>query len=447
MTLAAAPAFGFVSSDAWLMIVGILAAVACAIPGTFLLLRRLSLMGDAISHAVLPGIVIAYLVTASRAGLPIFIGAIVVGLLTAFLIETLRRFGKVDESASTGVVFTTLFAVGLVLITNFADKVDLDPNCVLNGNLESVPMDVLGSTAIPTAVLPLGLVLLANAAIVTALFKEFRLCSFDPGLAATLGFNPTFIHYLLMTMTALTCVVAFEAVGSILVVALLIVPAAAAHLLTDRLLWTLLLAVLIAAGSAVVGQLVALEVAPPLVAKLLNLPRSYSLQITGMTATVTGVILVACIIVSPKHGLIVRMMRRAALRRQMATEDVLGVLSRQHERLPQSPISIDTLRTNTDLSGVNLAKILRTLRAHGHLTQTGDGVSLTESGKRLADRVLRSHRLWETYLTDVAKVKPDHTHARAHRLEHVPQISEAVAAEMKDPRTNPQSKPIPPANA
>lgn len=445
MILAAARSLDFVSSDAWLMIVGVLAAVACAIPGTFLMLRRLSLMGDAISHAVLPGIVVAYLLTESRAGGPVFVGAVVVGLATAFLTETLRRFGKVDESASTGVVFTTLFAIGLVLISNFADKVDLDPNCVLNGNLESVPMQVIGSTAIPQSVLWLGIVMLANAGIVFALFKEFRICSFDAGLASTLGFNPTMIHYLLMTMTALTCVVAFEAVGSILVVALLIVPAAAAHLLTDRLLLTLLLAMGIAAGSAVLGQWVALEVAPPLVASLLDQPRSYSLNITGMTATITGLILVVSVISSPRHGVVVRIVRRLMLKRQIATEDVLGALYRHHERAPNTPVAPELLRSDTALSQVKLHAVLGRLQRSRHIERPAGGILLTASGSALATRVLRSHRLWETYLADVAAVKPDHTHESAHRLEHVAGMSEALSHEMHDPALDPQAKPIPPA--
>lgn len=445
MILAATRAFDFVSTDAWLMIVGILAAVACAIPGTFLMLRRLSLMGDAISHAVLPGIVVAYLVTESRSGGPVFIGAVIVGLVTAFLIEALRRFGKVDESASTGVVFTTLFAIGLVLITNLADKVDLDPNCVLNGNLESVPMQVVGATAIPQAVLWVGVMLLINAAIVFALFKEFRLCSFDAGLAATLGFNPTLIHYLLMTMTALTCVVAFEAVGSILVVALLIVPAAAAHLLTDRLAWTLLIAVLIAALSAMIGQWMALHALPPLVARVLDQPRAYSLNITGMTATVTGLLLTISVVASPKHGVIIRMKRRLALRRQIASEDVLSALLRHHESAPDAAVSITVLRRDAELSVGRVSHVVRTLQRAGHVSVSAAGILLTDSGQRMANRVLRSHRLWETYLADVAAVKSDHTHQSAHRLEHVAGITEAVADEVRHPSVDPQSKPIPPA--
>lgn len=443
--LANTRAFDFVSTDAWLLLVGVLAAVACAVPGTFLLLRRLSLMGDAISHAVLPGIVVAYLISESRAGWPVFLGAVIVGLVTAYLTESLRRHGKVDESASTGIVFTTLFAVGLLLIARYADKVDLDPNCVLMGNLELVTGKTLGSTAIPESVLSLGLVLIGNLIIVALLFKEFRICSFDPGLAATLGFRPTLMHYLLMTMTALTCVVAFEAVGSILVVALLIVPAAAAHLLTDRLGLTLFIAIAIAALSALLGQWFALDVVPPVVAQLLDQRRSYSLSITGMTATVTGMLLAICIVVSPKHGILVRWRRRAALRRQIAAEDVLGVLCRNAEASHSLPVTDATLLRDTDISSRSLHRLLSSLQRAGHITRQADGVLLTEHGRHEANKVLRSHRLWEAYLVDVANVRADHTHARAHRLEHVPGIADAVAREIRDPTLDPQHKPIPPA--
>jgi manganese/zinc/iron transport system permease protein len=424
-----------ISYDAWLAIVGCLAAAACAIPGTFLMLRRLSLMGDAISHAVLPGLIIAYMISESRASFPMLVGAIGVGLFAAFATETLRRFAKVDESASIGIVFTSMFAVGLLLISLYADKVDLDPNCVLNGNLEIVPLDVLGSTNIPTAVLGLGVMLIANAAIVALLFKEFRICSFDPALAATQGFRPAMMHYLLMTMTALTCVVAFEAVGSILVVALLIVPAAAAHLLSDRLHTTLLLAVGIAIACALVGQFLATSV-----------PGQFglgSVSITGSTATVAGIALAATIVLSPKHGVIARASRRRGLTRRIAREDLLANLVRHEEATPGVDQLINVLRPTSALSRSGFRQALGSLTRDGLAAITAGKVALTDAGRREALRVLRSHRLWETYLTDVANVAADHTHAHAHRLEHIQALEGDVSRETRDPPLDPHRKPIP----
>ncbi|MGK0176561.1 MAG: manganese/zinc/iron transport system permease protein, partial [Lentimonas sp.] len=206
--------------DTWIVIVGILAAVSCTFLGNFLVLRKMSMMGDAISHAVLPGLAIAFLITGARASLAMFIGAAVVGVLTAVFTQWISRFGKVDQGASMGIVFTTLFALGLVLIVQAADHVDLDASCVLYGAIELTPLDVVWSTELfgmtvdlPRAVVILAPVCLMNASFVVLFFKELRISSFDPELASTMGINANWMHYLLMTLVAITTVAAFEAVG------------------------------------------------------------------------------------------------------------------------------------------------------------------------------------------------------------------------------------------
>ena len=197
------------SIDTWIVVVGALAAVACALLGNFLVLRKMSMMGDAISHAVLPGLAIAFLITEARASLTMFIGAAVVGVLTAVFTQWISRFGKVDEGASMGIVFTSLFAVGLLLIVQAADHVDLDPGCVLYGAIELTPLDVVwrpvlfGTTLeVPRAALVLAGVTLLNVGFVVAYFKELRISSFDPELATTMGINSNLMHYMLMTLVA-----------------------------------------------------------------------------------------------------------------------------------------------------------------------------------------------------------------------------------------------------
>lgn len=244
------------SIDFWIVATGALCAMACALPGCFLVLRRMSMMGDAISHAVLPGLAIAFLVTGQRASMPMFLGAVAAGLLTALFTQWIHRSARVDEGAAMGVVFTTLFAIGLVIIVKAADHVDLDPGCVLYGAIELTPLDTvkLLGMEVPRAALVNGGVLLANILIVAVFYKELRLACFDPGLAATLGFSPGFLHYLLMSMVAVTTVAAFESVGSIIVIAMLIVPAATAQLLTRRLFPMLLTSVALAASAAMLGH-------------------------------------------------------------------------------------------------------------------------------------------------------------------------------------------------
>lgn len=295
--------------DTWIVVIGALAAVACALLGNFLVLRKMSMMGDAISHAVLPGLAIAFLVTGARASLTMFIGAALVGVLTAVFTQWISRFGKVDEGASMGIVFTTLFAAGLLLIVQAADHVDLDPGCVLYGAIELTPLDVIWRPefmgqvlAVPRAAVVLSGVLGLNVLFVVLFFKELRIASFDPELATTMGINSNVMHYLLMTLVAVTTVAAFEAVGSIIVIAMLIVPAAAAHLLTDRLWLMVVLSAVIAVLCAVSGHLAAL-----LVPGLFGFADTST---SGMMAVMAGVIFGLVALLAPRHGILVRTLFR-----------------------------------------------------------------------------------------------------------------------------------------
>lgn len=257
--------------DTWIVVIGALCAVACALPGCYLLLRQMSMMGDAISHAVLPGLAMAFLLTGSRASVPMFIGAAVVGVMTAVFTQWVSRMGKVESGASMGIVFTTLFALGLILIARGAERVDLDPGCVLYGAIELAPLDIavelaVGThqLAVPRAAVVLAAVLVLNVVVIVLFFKEFKISSFDPALASALGFNAGLMHYLLMVLVAITTVAAFEVVGSILVIAMLIVPPAAAYLLTRRLWQMLLLSAVVGIVSAAAGHAGAI-VLPPLI--------------------------------------------------------------------------------------------------------------------------------------------------------------------------------------
>jgi manganese/zinc/iron transport system permease protein len=268
--------------DTWIVVIAALTAFACALPGCFLVLRQMSLMGDAISHAVLPGLAVAFLWTGSRSSLAMFAGAAVVGVLTAVATQWISRFGHVDRGASMGIVFTTLFAVGLVLIVQGADTVDLDVGCVLYGALELTPLDTVfvSGLRMPRAALVLAAVCVLNLATILLFYKELRLSAFDPALARTLGKRPEAMHYVLMVLVAMTAVAAFEAVGSIIVIAMLIVPAATAQLVAKSLKAMLLWSAAIAIFSAAAGHVLALL--PP----LLGLPGTLT---SGSVAVVSGI--------------------------------------------------------------------------------------------------------------------------------------------------------------
>lgn len=282
------------SLDTWIAVTAMLSAIACALPGCFLVLRRMSMMGDAISHAVLPGLAVAFLVTHSRDSVTMFVGAALVGVLTAVFVEAVHRYGQVEESAAMGVVFTSLFALGLVLLVRGADHVDLDAGCVLYGAMEMVPLDqveLLG-VLIPRAVVKMGAVVIFNALFILLLFKELTISTFDPALSDTVGVNSRLMNLALMAVVAITAVAAFESVGSILVIAMLIVPAATAQLLARRLGSLLVVAVGAATLSAWLGHLGAITL-PPLIG-------FEDTSTAGMMAVAAGVLFILAVVFGPR---------------------------------------------------------------------------------------------------------------------------------------------------
>src|SRR5690606_24622774 len=207
----------------WIIVTGILVAGSCGFIGCFLILRRMAMLGDAISHSVLLGLVVAFLLTHSTGALPMFIGAVVAGLFTSFVVQSLSE-GGVQEDAAIGVTFTALFALGVVLLSVYAGRIHLDVEHVLYGEIAYVPWDTLevgGRYLGPRAVWIVGGVFLLSLMVVGIWFKEFKICAFDPDLAAAFGIPVGVFHYALMTLVSLTTVAAFENVGAILSVAML----------------------------------------------------------------------------------------------------------------------------------------------------------------------------------------------------------------------------------
>jgi manganese/zinc/iron transport system permease protein len=279
------------SYTAWILLTGALVGVNCGLVGTFLVLRKMAMLSDAISHSVLLGIVGAFLVSHQLQGISMLIGALIVGLLTAFFVQLLHQSG-VQVDAAIGVVFTALFAVGVILISLFADRVHLDVEHALMGEIAFVPWDTLeigGRSLGPKAVWLLGGVLVVNLFIIIVCYKELKISSFDPEMAMVLGIPVLFLHYLLMGMLSLTTVASFDSVGAILVVAMLIVPSATAYLWTDRLSVMLVLSALFGVLSSFIGYIFA---------SWLNV------SISGAMAVASGVLFTLTFFFSPKHGFI-----------------------------------------------------------------------------------------------------------------------------------------------
>ncbi len=241
----------------WIALMGFFVAAACGMVGNYLILRRMALIGDAVSHSVLPGLVIAFLLSQSRSTGAMFIGALAAGAATTLLIDAIHRRTRVKQDAAIGIAFSTLFAIGVLLTVIYAQQIDLDADCVLYGEIAFVPLEPfvqIGSIVLgPESLVRMGGVLLVLGLLVALFYKELLVTSFDPGLARSLGINPTFFHYALMAALSIVVVSAFEAVGAILVIAMLILPGATASLLTHRLSYVHALSLLHAALSSVGG--------------------------------------------------------------------------------------------------------------------------------------------------------------------------------------------------
>lgn len=418
------------------VLAGILSSLPCTWLGCFLMLRRLSLMGDAISHAVLPGVVVAALATGQLFGWPVFAGAIAVGLITAFLTRSLTQLGHVPDDAGMGVVFTSLFALGVVLISQYASQIDLDPGCVLYGLIEFIPLDTVtwGGWEIPRAFLSLVPCLLLTALFLTLFWKELVLSSFDPELATAIGYSAEFLHYLLMAFVAVVCVAAFEAVGSVLVVAMMIVPPATAYLLTDRLSRLVAIASLCSVTSSIFGYWGA---------------SLWDTSVAGMMSVVAGIQFALAVVFAPHYGLISRGLHQLRLALRILTEDIIGGLFRAEELARESgrsgELDADTCRNLLGNSWMTWFAF-RWLRSRGLIQSSSAGrISLTEEGRRRAQSIVRSHRLWEAYLQKHFQLPEDHLHAPAARLEHYinPQLQQKIEQELDTPHTDPHGRQIP----
>ncbi|MCA9141979.1 MAG: metal ABC transporter permease [Planctomycetaceae bacterium] len=450
------------SYDTWTVVTAALAAMACALPGVFLVLRRQSMMGDALAHTTLPGIVVAFLIAhwLEQSGwissatydswrhAAMFIGALLIGVLSAVLTEWVQKLGRVEASAALGVVFTTLFAIGLLLIRLKADQVHIDPDCVLYGIIETTVMDTVPNTNIPRAAVVNGLVLLANSLLVVVFFKELRISAFDSAISTTMGINANVMHYALMAVTAATLVSAFESVGSILVIAMLIAPAATAHLLTDRLDYLIGISLAVAACSAFLGHLMAITL-PSVIFTPLGYPEVVDTNTAGMMAVAAGCLFVTAALFGPRYGVVSKLLDQARLTRSIVAEDVLGLLYRLEEESGVGSLAINQLTAMIGTTTWPTYLALRGLAASGDVTVRGSVYELTDSGREKAKHLVRAHRLWESYMAKHFDLPADHLHESAALVEHFlgADLREELAAELDDTAEDPHGREIPPEKA
>ncbi|RCW41972.1 metal ABC transporter permease [Paenibacillus prosopidis] len=289
-------------SDFWILLTGALVASCCGVLGVFLVLRKMAMIGDAISHSVMPGIVVAFLLSGSRDSLLMMFAALICGLLTTFLIQMFQQSG-IQADASIGVVFTALFAIGVVLVSLYARQVHLDQDAILYGEIAYVHWNIWevgGINMGPKAVWLLGFTLLVILTVIGLFYKQFKLCAFDPALAAAIGIPVAVFHYLLMGLVSMATVSSFESVGAILVVGLLIIPASTAYLLTDQL-----------------GVMIGLSIAVGIASTFLGYGAAVLLDasIAGCMVCAASLLFVAAFLFSPSHGIVIKKLRLRQLAR------------------------------------------------------------------------------------------------------------------------------------
>lgn len=317
-------------------LIAILTAAGCALPGVFLVLRRHAMVSDAISHTILFGIVVAYLIVGDARSPWLLVGAVLTGLLTVWLIELIGGTQLVKEDSAIGLVFPLLFSLAVLLISRFAADIHLDVDSVLLGELAFAPFDrlTLFGLDLPRALWLASAIVVLNSGLITLFYKELKLSTFDVGLASALGFSPLLLHYGLMSSVSLTAVAAFDAVGAVMVIALMVGPAATAALIAERLSHMLGLSVLFAVVSAWLGYWLAYSI---------------NSTIAGSIAAMVGICFTLVLIAAPQRGLIAAALQRRQRRSTFAQQTLLAHLL-QH---------VDSPAAATECRISNLAEHLR----------------------------------------------------------------------------------------
>ena len=357
-----------------IQLIAALVAVACAIPGTFLVLRKMAMISDAISHSILPGIVLGFFLTHDLNSPLLILLAALTGVITVVLVEFIQKTGLVKEDTAIGLVFPALFSIGVILIAKNANDVHLDVDAVLLGELAFAPFDrlILGDVDMgPKSLWVIGTVLLITISLLLLFFKELKLSTFDKGLATTLGFSPVVLHYGLMTVSSVTVVSAFDAVGAVLVVALIIAPAATSYLLTDDLKKMLGLSCFFGIFSAISGYWMA---------------NVLDASIAGSMTTVLGIVFFLVYLFAPKRGVFSIFIKEKQQRKEVS---LLVFLLHLQNHSEEAERHVNHLREHINWQKVRAKTVLDLAQKNNLIELSGNIVSLTDKGKEFTEEALR----------------------------------------------------------
>lgn len=354
------------------MVIASVVAVACSLLGVFLVLKKMAMMSDAITHTILLGIVLGFFITHDLSSPFLIVGATLMGLATVYLIETLERTKLLSEESSIGVVFPLLFSIAIILITRYAGNVHLDTDSVLLGELAFAPlyrMDFLG-ISIPKSLFTMLIILAANVVFVAVFFKELKLSSFDALLSMALGFSPIVLNYALMALVSVTAVGAFEAVGSILVIAFMIGPAITAFLLTHDLKKLIFISSAFAVFNAVVGYQVA---------------RVWDVSIAGSMAVMTGLTFGAVFLFSKQEGFVSTVLRRKKQRKEFAELTVLFHLyNHENSDTWKEESGVFSMSSHLKWAESTIEKIIVSLEHKRYVVVEDTVVLLTDLGRQVS---------------------------------------------------------------
>lgn len=391
--------------------------IMCGVLGSFIVLRNMALIGDALSHAILPGVVVAFLLV-GQSTLGFFTGAVAAGLLSALAITWIQRNVKTKADAAIGIVFTAMFSLGVIGISRVSrlPGVHLDLKDFLFGNVLGVNNEDLYLT------LAITLYVLIS---VVVFYRYLFVTTFQPVIAQTMGISVRVVHYYLMLLLSFAVVASLQTVGVILVVAMLITPAATALLLSKRLPKVLLIAALVGLLSAVIGLVAAivLETAPG----------------PAMAVVATLFYLLAAMF-APGKGLVFRQLRKIELQRRIRLEDTL----KQAFHLQSAgKLTEEKLADNLGFSKKVVDRQVQKLRNKGLMK--ADELQLTKSGNDEARRLVRAHRLWETYLANQVGLPAEQIHDHAEKYEHLltEDVLDEVDRTLGYPSIDPHGSPIP----
>ncbi len=400
------------------LIASVTIGISCGLIGTYIMLRRMSLIGDALAHAVLPGVVVSFMV-AGKSEAALFIGAVVSGILTVLLIGFVNRNSKIKEDTSIGIIFTGAFALGILLVSQLK-QVHIDLSSYLFG-------DVLG---VSTGDITLSMIIMFVIILCIVLFyKQLLLTSFDPTMAMTIGISTTLVHYMLMTLLSMSIVAGLQSVGVILIIAMLITPPATAYLLSSNLKKILLLSAMFGTISAITG---------------LYLSYHFNFASGASIVLVAVALFMLAFLFSPKEGVVTKLFRRRSASKLVLIEDVIKLSYRFKDETGKTEL-VDKIANELGISNSRVEGVIKTLLGKDLMRRTNGSYVLTDEGNKYALRLVRTHRLWETYITNKNVVDIEHIHPEAEKLEHV--LTEDMVDELDEelgfPEKDPHGSEIP----